>query len=144
MGRIKADFSVKVERMIAAAPNKVFDAWLNPKVPGTPWNMGKVLMTPKKDGFFYWLVQGTAHYGRFTAISKPNRIQHTWVSPYTLGEESVVTITFRKKKEGTLMTLSHTGLPDDEGGHGHDDGWNQFLDSFPGHFEKAARKKRKT
>jgi hypothetical protein len=104
--------------------------------------MGKVLITPKKDGFFYWLVHGTAHYGRFTAVNKPARIQHTWVSPYTLGEESVVTVTFKKKKEGTWMTLTHTGLPNDEGGRGHEEGWKQFLDHFPDFFEKPARRKK--
>ncbi len=29
---------VKLERTIPAPPNEVFDAWLNPKIPGNPWN----------------------------------------------------------------------------------------------------------
>jgi len=31
---------VKVERTIAAPPSEVFDAWLNPKIPGNPWHEG--------------------------------------------------------------------------------------------------------
>ena len=38
-------------------------------------------------------------------------MQHTWVSPNTLGEESTVTLTFQKQGEETLMTLVHSGLP---------------------------------
>ena len=90
---------------------------------------------------FYWLVKGTPHYGRFTKVTRPGRIQHTWMSPYTSGLESMVTVTFKKRKEGTLMTLLHTGLPDSDGGKNHNNGWNFFLDNFPKHFAKAAPKK---
>ena len=45
---------VRVERTIRAPPDEVFDGWLNPKTPGTPWNMGeKMLLNPQVDGFFY-------------------------------------------------------------------------------------------
>ena len=92
----------KFERTIRASPDEVFDAWLNPKIPGNPWNMAdKLLLNPRVDGFFYWNVKGTSHYGRFTEVERPDRIQHTWVSPNTLGEESTVTVTF-KKREKTL------------------------------------------
>jgi len=86
---------VTVERTIAASPGEAFDAWLNPKVPGTPWNMAdKLLLHPRVDGFFFWAIKGTPHYGRFTAVDRPGRIQHTWMSPNTSGLESMVTVTF--------------------------------------------------
>ena len=38
---------VRVERTYLLPPGEVFDAWLNPKIPGTPWNMGdKMLLNP--------------------------------------------------------------------------------------------------
>ncbi len=130
------------ERNIPAPPQQVCDAWLDPKVPGNPWNMAdKLLLTPQVDGFFYWLIKGVSHYGRFTQVQRPGRIQHTWVSPFTLGEESTVTLTFEKQGQGTLMTLVHTGIPDTEGGKGHEKGWNHFLDLFPKQFENASAKK---
>ena len=47
------------ERIISAPPSDVFDGWLNPKIPGNPWNMAeKLLLNPEVDGFFYWLVKG--------------------------------------------------------------------------------------
>jgi uncharacterized protein YndB with AHSA1/START domain len=131
---------VKVERTIPAPPGEVFDGWLNPKIPGNPWNMAeKLLLSPKVDGFFYWTIKGTAHYGRFTEMERPGRIQCTWVSPSTSGLESVVTVTFKKQGKNTLMTLVHSGLPDTDGGRGHEKGWNFFLDSFLKQFTDASQ-----
>lgn len=123
------------ERNIQASPDAVFSAWLNPKTPGNPWNMAdKLLLNPEVDGFFYWLIDDVAHYGRFTEIKPATRIRHTWVSPNTLGEESNVTVTFKKKGTGTLMTLVHSDLPNTEEARSHEKGWNYFLDVFPKQF----------
>jgi uncharacterized protein YndB with AHSA1/START domain len=131
---------VRVERTIPAPPAEVFDGWLNPKIPGNPWNMAeKLLLSPKVDGFFYWTIKGTAHYGRFTELERPGRIQCTWVSPSTSGLESVVTVTFKKQGKNTLMTLVHSNLPDTDGGRGHEKGWNFFLDSFLKQFTDASQ-----
>lgn len=44
---------IKVERMIAASRAEVFDAWLDPKIPGNPWNAAeKFILNPKVDGLF--------------------------------------------------------------------------------------------
>jgi uncharacterized protein YndB with AHSA1/START domain len=130
----------RFERTIPAPPGEVFEAWLNPKVPGNPWNMAdKLILQPKVDGMFYWAIKGTPHYGRFTDMSRPNRIEHTWVSPHTLGQESTVTLTFEKKGGNTLMTLVHSELPDTDGGRGHEKGWNYFLGIFPDQFSDARR-----
>lgn len=135
MTESKKTIEVKVERTIPAPAVEVFDAWLNPKIPGSPWSMAeKLLLNPEVDGFFYWLVQGTAHYGRFTEVQRPARIQHTWMSRSTSGEESTVTVTFSEKGEDTLMTLVHSGLPDTDGGRGHEKGWNFILGNFTKQF----------
>jgi uncharacterized protein YndB with AHSA1/START domain len=105
----------KFERTIPAPPGEVFDGWLNPKIPGNPWNAAeKFILDPQVDGLFYWTLKGTSHYGRFTEVERPGRMQHTWMSPNTLGEESIVTLTFKKQGADTLMTLVHSDLPDHE------------------------------
>ena len=39
---------------------RVFDAWLNPKIPGNPWNAVETFIVhPKVDGLFYWALKGT-------------------------------------------------------------------------------------
>lgn len=132
---------IKVERTIPAAPGEVFDGWLNPKTPGTPWSEGdKLIFHPKVNGLFYWLIGGTPHFGRFTQVKRATRIQHTWMSPYTLGRESTVTLTFKKQGTDTLMTLVHSGLPDGEEGRAHDKGWNYFLTGFAKRFGKRGKK----
>ncbi len=91
----KKTIEVKVERTIPALAHEVYDAWLDPKVPGNPWSMAeKLILNPHVDGFFYWLIHSTAHYGRFIQLERPARIQHTWISRNTAGEESTVTVTF--------------------------------------------------
>jgi uncharacterized protein YndB with AHSA1/START domain len=86
---------IKLERTIPAPPSEVFDAWLDPKIPGTPWHEHeKLIVNPQVDGLWCWLsVRGTAHYGRFMEIDRPGRIQHTWVSRNTvkLGTSSKIT-----------------------------------------------------
>ncbi len=132
----------KFERTIPAPLSDVFDGWLDPTIPGNPWNAAeKFILDAKVDGLFYWALKGTAHYGRFTVVERPSRIQHTWVSPKTLGEESIVTLSFKKQGEGTLMTLVHSDLPDHELARGHEKGWNYFLDVFPEQFGNGSGKK---
>ncbi|HZE97126.1 MAG TPA: SRPBCC domain-containing protein, partial [Planctomycetota bacterium] len=139
MKKPKKTLEIRLDRSIPAPLEEVFAAWLDPKVPGTPWHEGdKLIFDPKVDGLFYWFISGTAHYGRFTKLERPGRIQHTWMSRYTRGEESIVTVTFKKKGEGSLMTLVHSGLPDDDGGRAHEEGWSHFLDKLVGHFGRGA------
>lgn len=134
---------LKIERTIPATQVEAFDAWLNPAIPGNPWNMAdKLVLNPEVDGLFYWSIKATPHYGRFTEIERPNRIQHTWMSPNTSGLESTVTVTFKKEGEDTLMTLVHSGLPDIDPGRGHEKGWNYFLSNFSQQFTQASRSAR--
>jgi hypothetical protein len=50
-------------------------------------------------------------------------------------------VTFKKKGDGTLMTLVHSGLPDETQAKSHEKGWNYFLDLFPNHFGATASAK---
>ncbi|HXC61145.1 MAG TPA: SRPBCC domain-containing protein [Nitrospiria bacterium] len=132
---------VKVERTICAPPQEVFDAWLDPKIPGNPWNAAeKFILDPKVDGLLYWRLRGISHYGRFTEMERPVRMRHTWVSPNTLGKESTVTVAFQKHGEDTLMTLVHSDLPDTDEAKGHERGWNYFLDILREQFGSGSRK----
>ena len=134
---------LKFERTIPAPPTEVFDGWLSPKTPGTPWNEhDDLILNTKKDGLFYWLTNNTAHYGRFLEVKRPHHIQLTWMSRYTLGEESTVTVNFKKKGKETLMTLIHSDLPNDPKARAHEGGWNYFMDKLVDNFSSKARKKK--
>ena len=142
MTKPKKTIEFRFERLIPAAEGRVFDAWLSPKVPGTTWNAAEALvLEPKLNGLFYWHLKGTSHYGRFTEFERPSRLQHTWMSPNILGEETLVTVTFQKKGKDTLMTLVHSGLPDHKWARGHENGWNYFLGLFCDQYGDGAHKK---
>jgi uncharacterized protein YndB with AHSA1/START domain len=127
----KNTLQVTVQRIIPAPPDEVFDGWLDPKVPGNPWNFAdEFRLDATPGGLFYWRTKDAHHYGRFIKIDSPVSIRHTWVSASTLGAESVVTVTFEQKGGETLLTLVHSGLPDTEQGKGHEKGWNFFLERF--------------
>lgn len=137
---------IKVERTIPALPGEVFDAWLDPKVPGTLWHEhNKLIFNPKVDGLWYLLSlahrpEGTPHYGRFTEINRPGRIQHSWMSRNTLGEETMVTVTFQRKGESTLMTLVHSGFPEGDMAKAHEKGWNSIFEKFGSAFVSGSHR----
>jgi uncharacterized protein YndB with AHSA1/START domain len=133
---------VTVSRTISGPPEDVFDAWLNPEVPGTIWNdCEQLILQPKVDGLFFHSVEHRdrlwAHYGRFIALERGRTIQHTWMSEATQGLESVVTITLKAAGEGTEFVLQHTGLPDDDMGRTHETGWTYITSQLAAHFEKS-------
>lgn len=129
---------ITVQRTITAPPSEVFDAWLDPNIPGTLWHgHEKVILKPEIDGLWYLLSrahrsEGTPHYGRFIEMNRPSRIQHSWMSRNTLGEETTVTVTFQKKGEETLLTILHSGFPNADTATAHEKGWNAILDGFGG------------
>lgn len=135
---------LQLKRTIAAVPAAVFDVWLDRKSPGSPWFGAKrAIVDPRIDGLFYHCVdyQGRewAHYGRFVALERPRRIEHTWVSEATRGIETFVALTFEPAGEQTVVTLTHSGVPDDEFGRQHSEGWSFVLGAIEQRFAKAQR-----
>jgi uncharacterized protein YndB with AHSA1/START domain len=119
---------VVVSREIPATPAEVFDVWLDAKSPGSPWfGCDRVILSPTVDGLFYHAVlhegRTWAHYGRFVRLDRGRVIEHTWMSEATRGLESTVTVTLEPKGNSTVFTLRHEGLPDDEMGRRHEEGW---------------------
>ena len=129
---------VTVSRLIPGPAAEVFDVWLDPSCPGSPWHGAKkVIVNPVVDGLFFWGHQHERrmlpHYGRFLQIERGELLEHTWMSESTHGLESTVSISFEARAGGTQVTIRHRGLPDDEDGRNHEDGWEYFL----GELEKA-------
>lgn len=123
---------ITVSRLIPAPPQDVFDVWMDPESPGGPWfGAVRTILNPFVDGLFYQSVlhEGRSwhHYGRFIKIDRPHAVQHTWVSEATKGLESVVSVTFQGIGATTEVTLRQTGIPDDELGRRHKEGWGWVL-----------------
>ncbi len=130
--------TITLNRTIPASPAEVYGAWLDPATPGTPWNRSeceKVILEAKIDGVFYFKRVSPEqvefpHFGRFVRLEPAKKIEYTWMSPFTHGLESVVTVELEKKGDDTLLQLRHSNLPDDELGHMHNAGWVSRIDAL--------------
>lgn len=123
---------IAVARTIPASAERIFDVWMDPKIPGGPWfGAQRVVLNPVVDGLFYIAVKHEGrtwpHFGRFLEIDRPRRVEHTWMSEATKGAESVVTVTMEPRGDQTEVTIRHAGLPDDEAGRLNKDGWTWIL-----------------
>ena len=126
---------VTVVRTIPASPENVYDLWINPKSPGGPWYGGeRVIVNPVVDGLFYLAAKHEGriwpHYGRFLRLERPRVVEYTWMSEGTKGAESIVTLTMEPRGGETEVTLRHSGVPDDEMGRRHKDGWTWILNTL--------------
>ncbi len=126
---------ITVTRAIPASAEEVFDVWINPKSPGGPWfGADRVILNPVVDGLFYLAVKHEGrtwpHYGRFLKIDRPRVVEYTWMSEGTKGAESIVTVTMEAKGEDTEVTLRHSGVPDDDMGRKHKEGWTWVLSAL--------------
>jgi len=114
-----APVSVTVERRLAAAPERVFDAWLDPESLGrwlfaTPDGvMERVEVDPRIGGRFLVAERRgeelAEHHGEYVALDRPRRIAFDfWTS---LSEERTrVSITIEADGEGSLLSLRHDGV----------------------------------
>jgi uncharacterized protein YndB with AHSA1/START domain len=126
---------ITVNRTIPASPEKIYDVWIDPKSPGGPWHGAeRVIFNPVVDGLYYLAIKHEGrvwpHYGRFTKMERPRLVEFTWMSEGTKGAESVVTVTLQPRGDQTEVTLRHAGVPDDELGHQHKEGWTWILNAF--------------
>ncbi len=138
---------ITLNRTIPASAAEVYDAWLDPSHPGTPFNSSqKLILDPKVDAAFYFLhiMEGTElpHFGRFIVLDRSRKIQYSWMSRHTRGLESIVTVTFQAKGGDTLLTLNHANIPDDEMGHAHEQGWTHYLGLLEKHFAPTRQKEK--
>ena len=140
-------YELTLNRTIAAPPEEVYDAWLDPSLPCNPWHGSKKIdWQPKVGGLWYFLHVLTAdkanapyerpHFGRFVTLERGKKIQLDWMSYNTRGLESVVTATFHAKGNETLLSLTHANIPDDELGRAHEKGWAQLTSLLEKQFAK--------
>jgi uncharacterized protein YndB with AHSA1/START domain len=126
---------ITVNRTIPAPAEKIYDVWIDPKSPGGPWHGAeRVIFNPVVDGLYYLAIKHEGrvwpHYGRFTKLERPGLVEFTWMSEGTKGAESVVTVTLQPRGDQTEVTLRHAGVPDDELGHQHKEGWTWILNAL--------------
>src|SRR4051812_16310930 len=114
-----APVSVTVERRIAAPPEALFDAWLDPSCVGK-WLfataggvMEKVEIDSRVGGRFTIVERRggdlAEHFGEYVELDRPRRLAFDFWTSFS-DERTRVTITIVADGEGALLTLRHEGV----------------------------------
>lgn len=134
------DLTVNVNKTIHAPIEKVFDAWLNPKIlslfmmpiPGMPESDiendaregGKFIITMHVGG------DELPHTGKYLEINRPDKLVFTWVSHCSV-DNSIVTLNFTKiDDKKTNISLSHVKFIDETTRSDHEGGWGNILEKL--------------
>ncbi|WP_235949760.1 SRPBCC family protein [Paenibacillus apii] len=134
-------FSLKVERQMKALPEVLYEAWTR-KFDRWFAEPGSVIMEGEVNTvFFFETVSRTAqdstirrhpHYGRFLRLEQDRLVEMTWVTGEggTKGAETVVTAQLVPRQGGTLLSLTHSGFPDEDSRDAHEQAWPFVLEQL--------------
>jgi uncharacterized protein YndB with AHSA1/START domain len=124
---------VRIERHIAAPPERVFAAWLDPSSMArwlSPVGHAEAEVDPTVGGRLRVTMIGEGrrieHAGVYREVEPHRRLAFTWQSPYTGSSPSLVTIELTARDGGTDLVLIHEFLPADAV-ESHSNGWGAML-----------------
>lgn len=134
------ELSLEITRHIPQPPERVFDAWLDPKMlaqfmmPGPGVTIPEVKVDAKLGGRFLIMMRvpkagDLPHTGEYRVIDRPNQLAFTWASANSQ-EDSVVTLDFAPKDGGTDLTLRHVRFPTQQSRDDHTGGWTRIIDAL--------------
>ncbi|MCW2512110.1 MAG: hypothetical protein JWR11_1152 [Mycobacterium sp.] len=136
--------TARVQRLMPAAPDVVFDEWLDPEsladwMCPRPARCVAIDVEPRVGGAVRFDVDDSGRLvlivGHFLAIDRPHLLRFTWShsgwqDPTTV---SVVTVAFEPVGDDqTLMSIEHSLLPP-EGYEDHLHGWTVTADQLAAH-----------
>ncbi|WP_136660433.1 SRPBCC domain-containing protein [Nitratireductor sp. XY-223] len=137
-----------IERTIAAPPDKVFDAWINPDMLIQWWGP-EGMSIPKhnldvREGGSWETTMRNAEGGEvivsgiYKAIDRPNRLVFTWAwhqPDGSRGEETEITVTFEAVDRGTKMKLDQRAFAEVSNRDNHRMGWDSSFNCLDKLFE---------
>jgi uncharacterized protein YndB with AHSA1/START domain len=132
---------VRIVRRFEAAPECVFEAWLDPKIAAkflfaTPTGRmvraeidarvgGKFAFVDRRDG------EDIEHVGEYLAIDRPRRLVFSIAVPKFSSQRTTVGIGIAPDGAGCALTLTHEGVLPDYASR-TEQGWGKILDGLAG------------
>ena len=117
MTDVQDELALTCERFIAASPEALFDAWLDPAMlskimrPAPFVTISDAEADARIGGRFRVVMDVNGrqlpHEGTYKTIDRPNKLAFTWESHTSTEPDSTVTIDFAKADGGTNVTLTH-------------------------------------
>lgn len=142
-----SELSLTTSRTISAPRERVFNAWLDPKMlakfmtPGPGMTVPVSKTDPVEGGRFEVVMQAgedkIPHGGTYKEISPHEKLVFTWESPFSV-EGSTVTLDFADANGGTEVTLTHVKFPSEEVRDNHEGGWTGILAALDAAFATSA------
>ena len=134
------DTTLRLKRTINASPERVFEAWTRPG-DLKRWScteglsLADVQVDLREGGAFLLDMvdpEGGHHtaYGEYRQIDPPRRLVYTWdwrQDDHRVGE-TLVTVEFNAKGDGTEVVMTHEKLPSIEMRDSHAEGWTSCLE----------------
>lgn len=134
--------TVRVSRRFEAPPERVFDAWLDPRTAGqwlfaTPeGEMVRVEIEARVGGRFVFVDrragEDVEHTGEYLEIDRPGRLAFSFRVPKFSKEPSRIRVELAPAASGpdsALLTLAHEGVMPEYAGR-TESGWNEILDGL--------------
>lgn len=132
--------TLRLTRLINAAPEKVFRAWTEPKHLrewSAPEKYSVVIaeVDLKVGGKYRIRMQspeGTTHtaFGSYREVTRPKKLVYTWSweeeGDHDIGE-TVVTVEFKARGSATEVIVTHDGFPTADDRTNHEQGWTSCL-----------------
>ncbi len=141
----QATHTVRLERVIQAPQERVYDAWTDPKHIAA-WFGPQGMTIPEIEfssaiGVTYRCVmrspEGNDHVvsGVIKTLDRPNRLVMTWgwKRDGVRGQESTVDVRFEAQGDTTLMKFEHRDLENDESAQQHTQGWTSSFEKLGPH-----------
>ena len=135
----EARVTVRVSRRFDAAPERVFDAWLDRQTAGqwlfaTPTGqMSVVEIDPRVGGAFTFIDrrdgEDIAHTGEYLEIDRPRRLAFTFRVPKFSNESTPIRVDFAPSGAGCDLVLVHEGVFPEYASR-TEQGWGQILDGL--------------
>ena len=121
---------LEVTTHIAAPPEQVWP-YLTDPARYALWMGTDVTLSPTPGGLYkVHMREGIEAEGEFVEIDPPHRLVFTWGwhdNPVVPPGSTSVEVTLEATEDGTLVRLTHHGLPDPESVAHHRQGWETYL-----------------